>query len=474
MHKATTIRYGFIALALAMGCAGRSSPLAKIADVYQPDLERARARASTIVFVPGIMGSELHDSRDGHVVWGTFWSGGAWEDTLRDLALPFAVDRPVSQLRDSLVPGGELLVVDLALPSGPIHARAYPGSFEGLVKSLLETGTHHAPEALSIEDAMAGRDPIIGFGYDWRRDIASEARRLHEVVVAASEERRLRTGNSRIDIVAHSMGTQVVRWYLQYGTAPVPADGSLPELTWAGVRYVERVLLVAAPNLGEARALEVMLHGAQEHPLLPKYPPAVLATFPAAFQILPRPRDHRVIWADNGEPVDLYDVAVWESLKWGPFADDQDEALRALLPEVETRTERLALLRKHMAACLEHARRFHEALDRPAPPPPEVRIHSFVGDRHPTPAVLHVNRRNGKVKWARAEPGDGTATRTSALGQSRFDRQEPPTITSHSVHFSGAEHLPIVGDPSFLNQALYLLLEEPDPPAPELTVSSED
>ncbi|KPK16472.1 MAG: hypothetical protein AMJ62_05150, partial [Myxococcales bacterium SG8_38] len=139
MHKATTIRYGFIALALAMGCAGRSSPLAKIADVYQPDLERARARASTIVFVPGIMGSELHDSRDGHVVWGTFWSGGAWEDTLRDLALPFAVDRPVSQLRDSLVPGGELLVVDLALPSGPIHARAYPGSFEGLVKSLLET-----------------------------------------------------------------------------------------------------------------------------------------------------------------------------------------------------------------------------------------------------------------------------------------------------------------------------------------------
>jgi len=380
----------------------------------------------------------------------------------------------VSELRDSLVPGGELLVVDLALASGPIHARAYPGVFEGLVKSLTDSGTHHTPEALSIEDAMAGRDPIIGFGYDWRRDMASEVERLHEVIVVASEERRIRTGNPRVDIVAHSMGTQLVRWYLQYGTAPVPTDGSLPELTWAGVRYVERALLVAAPNLGEARALEVMLHGAEEHPLLPTYPPAVLATFPGAFELLPRPRDKRVVWADNGEAVDLYDAALWEALKWGPFAEDQDEALRALLPEVTTRSERLALVRKHMTACLEHARHFHEALDRPAPPPPEVQIHSFVGDGHPTPAVLRVNRRTGKVKWARMEPGDGTATRTSALGQSLADPHGLPTITPDSVHFSGAQHLPIVGDPLFINQALYLLLEAPDPPAPEIPVSPED
>lgn len=461
-------------LVFAMGCAARSATLSDIADKYRPDAARARARASTIVFIPGIMGSELHDSRDGHVVWGTFWSGGAWEDTLRDLALPLAVDRQVSELRDSLVPGGELLVVDLALASGAIHARAYPGIFEGLVKSLTESGTHHVPEALSIEDAMAGRDPIIGFGYDWRRDIPSEVERLHQVVLAASEERRRRTGNPRIDIVAHSMGTQLVRWYLQYGTAPVPTDGSLPELTWAGVRYVERVLLVGAPNLGEAKALEVMLHGAEEHPLLPTYPPAVLATFPAAFELLPRPRDKRVVWSDDGEAVDLYDPALWEALRWGPFAEDQDEALRALLPQTKTRSERLVLLRKHMTACLEQARHFHEALDRPAPPPPQVQIHSFVGDAHPTPAVLRVNRRNGKVKWARSEPGDGTATRSSALGHSLGDPAGLPTISPDSVHFNGAQHLPIVGDPLFINQALYLLLEAPDPPPPEPDAASGD
>lgn len=466
MMRTTTARdYGLVILLVAVGCAGRSPSLTRIEKVYERDIARAQARASTIVFVPGVMGSRLYDSRDGRVVWGTFWSGGAWEDTLVDLALPLAIDGDVSELRDSVVPGGELLVVDLALPAGPIHAHGYPGVFEGLLQSLTDNGSHHVPKSLSIEDAMEGRDPIIGFGYDWRRDIASEARRLHEMIVAASEERRARTGNSRIDIVAHSMGTQLVRWYLQYGTAPVPSDDSLPELTWAGARYVERVLLVGAPNLGEARAFEVMLHGAEEHPLLPTYPPAVLATFPAAFELLPRPRDLRVVWADDGEAVDLYNVAVWERLKWGPFADDQDEALQALIPDAATRAERLAALRKHMRACLEHAVRFHRALDRPAHPPDDLRIHSFVGDAHPTPAVLLVDRRTGDVEWGDPEPGDGTATRSSALGQSRVDPDAPPTFRSHSVHFNGAEHLAIVADSGFLNQALYLLLEEPDPAA---------
>lgn len=440
--------------------------LTETAALYELDVARAQSRASTIVFVPGIMGSELYDTSDGQPVWGTFWSGGAWEDTLVKMALPLAIDEPVSALEDSVVPGGELLVAELALQSGAIRARGYPGLFEGLVQALTEADTHHTPTALSIEDAVAGRDPVLGFGYDWRREIASEVQRLHEVVLAASRERQLRTGNPRIDIIAHSMGNLLVRWYLRYGTAPVPDDDSLPELTWAGVQYVERVLLVAPPNKGEARALEVLLRGAEQHPLLPVYPPAVVATFPSAYQLLPRLEDARVVYSDTGEPVDVYDVKVWEGFGWGPFSEDQDDELRVLMPGVETRAERLALLRRHMAACLIHARRFHRALDVPAHPPPELRMHAFAGDAHPTLAVLRVNRQTGATAWADPEPGDGTLTRTSALGQSRTDLEAPPVFHPDSVHFNRANHLQMVGDRAFLDQALYLLLEEPDPPAP--------
>lgn len=451
------------AAVLVIALTGCARNLAEIEEMYSRDVVRAKARASSIIFVPGIMGVELRDSEDGRVVWGTFFQKDD-DEHLLDIALPLAVDQAVSDVRDSIVPGGELLVVNLQLAGGELHARGYPGVLEGLLQALMDEGAHHHPRAISKKDAMEGRDPIIGFGYDWRRDLASEAQRFHETVVAASEERRLRAGRSRIDVIAHSMGTQLVRWYLRYGTSPVPADGSLPELTWAGVRYIERVLLVGAPNSGSAAALTRILEGSHENPLITKYPPALVATFPAAFELMPRVDDGLVVWADTGTPVDLYDVEIWERLAWGPFAPEQDRTLSALVPEARSRDERLAVLRKHMRACLFHAQTFHRALDRLARPPDALRMHTFVGDAHETNAVLEVDRRTGEIDWAASEAGDGTVTRSSALGYTRSAPEAVPRVQAHSAHFYDSTHLPMVGDPDFLDDALYFLLEAPDPP----------
>ncbi len=455
-----------VVLFLATGC---SRGLSNVEQTYRPDALRARTRASTIIFVPGIMGVELHDSRDGRSVWGAFAKPGADGSQVYEIALPFSDGSPVSELRDAIVPGGELLFAEVDLGGTPLYARGYPGALEGLFKALIEEGAHHHHhrhriEPISMSDANEHRDPIIGFGYDWRRDIVSETERFHETVVAASEERERRTGNLRVDVIAHSMGSQLVRWYLRYGTAPIPRDGSLPELTWAGLEHIERVLVVGAPNSGSAKALLEILEGSHVNPFLPAYPPAVVATFPAGFELIPRPEDGVVVWADTGEPIDLYDVEIWESLAWGPFATNQDDALRRLMPETTSREERLAILRTHVSACLRNARAFHRALDRPARPPDSVRIHSFVGDSHDTKATLRVDRATGVVEWDQSDLGDGTVTRTSALGLPHADREATPRFLPHSVHFNSAEHLPMVGDPTFLNQALYLLLEAPDPP----------
>jgi len=448
---------------VALAFAGCTRNLAAIEETYSRDIVRAKARASSIIFVPGIMGVELHDSTDGRVIWGTFFQKDEDEHQL-DIALPFATDQSVGELRDSIVPGGELLVVDLEIAGRELHARGYPGVLEGMLQALTDEGAHHHRVAISKEDAIEGRDPIIGFGYDWRRDLASEAQRFHEVVVAASEERLLRTGEPRIDVIAHSMGTQLVRWYLRYGTAPVPADGSLPELTWAGVRYIEQVLLVGAPNSGSAAALTRILEGSHENLLIPKYPSAVVATFPAAFELMPRVDDALVVWGDTGKPVDLYDVEIWERLAWGPFAPEQDTVLAALMPEARSRSERLQILRTHMRACLSHARTFHRALDRPARPPEALRMHTFAGDAHETDAVIEVDRQTGEIDWTATEPGDGTVTRSSALGYTRSHPEAVPRVQAHSAHFNDATHLPMVGDPDFLDDALYFLLEAPDPP----------
>ena len=64
-----------------------------------------------MIFVPGILGSELHDPDTRQVVWGAFWSGPSWDETLRAFALPYTYEGPVGEIRDTIVPGGQLMTV---------------------------------------------------------------------------------------------------------------------------------------------------------------------------------------------------------------------------------------------------------------------------------------------------------------------------------------------------------------------------
>ena len=57
----------------------------------------------------------------------------------------------------------------------------------------------------------------------------------------------------------------------------------------------------------------------------------------------------------------------------------------------------------------------------------------------------------------------GTVTRSSALGRSVIDPEASPRVHPTSVHFNDGEHLSMLADAAFLDPALYLLLEDPDP-----------
>ena len=117
--------------------------------------------------------------------------------------------------------------------------------------------------------------------------------------------------NVRFDIAAHSMGGLVTRYFLMYGGQDLPADGSLPELTWEGANLVERVILIGTPNAGSARAFRDLVQGTRLAPILPYYSPALMGTFPSIYQLLPRPRHRPVVWdRDTERPVDILDPEV--------------------------------------------------------------------------------------------------------------------------------------------------------------------
>jgi len=262
----------------------------------------------------------------------------------------------------------------------------------------------------------------------------------------------------RFDIVAHSMGGLITRYYLRYGTQD-PEDGA--DLTWDGARHVERAILVGTPNAGSAQTILDLVEGRSFAPILPKYDATILGTMPAVYQLLPRGR-HGALVADNKvfEKVDPLDPDEWEKRKWGLANPDAAKTLAMLLPDA-TQDERRAIALDHQRKCLERARAFHAALDRPATPPPGTQLMLFAGDAVDTTSVI--NAATGKTLYS--APGDGTVLRSSALMDERVGNAWMPRLSSPiqwtQTTFLFRDHLGITKDPHFTDNLLYLLLEAP-------------
>jgi pimeloyl-ACP methyl ester carboxylesterase len=282
-------------------------------------------------------------------------------------------------------------------------------------------------------------------------------------------QRRFGVENARVrfDIVAHSMGGLLTRYFLRYGGADLPEDGSLPQLTWAGAEHVDRVILVAPPNGGSLEILLNLVEGRSFNPVLPTYSPAILGTFPSTYQLLPRSRHRAVVWDTPGqEPVgDLFDSRLWQQAGWGLADTDQDGVLQWLLPEQATPAERRQVALDHLQKSLTRARGFAAALDRPATPPENLHLYLVAGDAVPTDRVVAVHPTTGKLRIIDQGPGDGSVLRTSALMDERVGGTWTPTLQSpvnwESTLMLFTNHLGLTRDPIFVDNVLYWLLEDP-------------
>lgn len=94
---------------------------------------------------------------------------------------------------------------------------------------------------------------------------------------------------------------------------------------------------------------------------------------------------------------------------------------------------------------LNRARLFHKAIDSPAIPPDNLELYLVSGDAEPTPAVLSINSKTGKVKIVKTAPGDGTVLRQSSLLDEREGGIWQPRLQSpikfEQVLFLPDDHL---------------------------------
>jgi pimeloyl-ACP methyl ester carboxylesterase len=460
----------------SLACAAGAGREPEFSLLYTPAARHHGPERNPIIAIPGILGSKLRDPATGELAWGAFEGGAAdpaRPEGARLIALPIDALRALGELRDELAPSGVLDKLHIRLAGIPIDIQAYAG-----ILATLGAGGYR-DEALGLAGEVDyGRDHFtcFQFDYDWRRDNVENAQRLHAFIEHKraylqreyAERYGIENADVKFDIVAHSMGGLLARYFLMYGPQDLPADGSLPPLTWQGAQRVERVILIGTPNAGSAEALLQLVAGRKIGPTLPFYSPAVLGTFPSIYQLLPRSRHAPALWDDaRGEPIaDLLEPELWVRNKWGLADPEQAAALATLLPDVPEPERRRALALAFQRRALERARAFQAALDRSdAQPPAGLELLLVAGDAAQTPAQLRVERGTGRVSVLRSAPGDATVLRTSALLDERAGGAFRPGLDSplsfRQVLFLPETHLGLPRSPVFRDNVLWWLLEQP-------------
>ena len=393
-----------------------------------PNLEQifASARARTgkrpVIVIPGILGTELINSKTGETVWPSAFR------TSHDV-LPISPNLEAN--RDDLVPGKILETVRLArlLPEVYVYRdlldalRQYAGYREGNWENPGVDGD---------------RDTFYVFAYDWRRDNVANARELVQQIQRLKD--RLQRPDLKFNIVAHSMGGLIARYAAMYGDADLPPDDVAIHPTWKGAAHIGKIVMIGTPNEGSADAFATLLEGysiteglRRRVPLLNKLTADDAARTPSVFQIMPHRADAKFL-DENLQPlpVDLYDLEAWKRYGWGALYSTE------FRHHFDGKQEDLDA---YLAATLKRARRFHEALDAVDDSDSPVVLLAIGGDCEETlsaPVILRDQKKNRWVTLIRPReyrtaagvkmskkivtaamyaPGDGRVTRASLLGE---------------------------------------------------------
>lgn len=438
-----------------------------------PNLEQifASARARTgkrpVIVIPGILGTELINSKTGETVWPSAFRTS-------DDGLPISPNLGAN--RDDLVPGKILETVRLARVVPEVYVyrdlldsfRRYAGYREGNWENPGPDGD---------------RDTFYIFAYDWRRDNVANARELVQRIQRLKE--RLQRPDLKFNIVAHSMGGLIARYAAMYGDSDLPPDGVAIHPTWKGAAHIGKIVMIGTPNEGSADAFATLVEGysiteglRRRVPLLNKLTAEDAARTPSVFQLMPH-RGVAKFLDENLQPLklDLYDAEVWKRYGWGALNSTE------FRHHFDGKQEDLDA---YLVATLKRARRFHEALDAVEDSDAPVVLLAVGGDCEETLSAAVILRDQKKNRWltlirpreyrtsvgvkmskktvtaAMYAPGDGRVTRTSLLGEDLIktrDRVTGFTLSRYAV-FGCDLHGQLPRNKSMQDNALTAIVSE--------------
>lgn len=437
-------------------------------------------RRNPVVLIHGLLGARLEDPATGKEFWGTFSPVLPDRDSLKLLSVPMSWGKPLRELSNNT--RASFLLDSVSVRVGALEFSL--SAYGPLVETIRNAG--YVLEG-SKEHLENGRCPtLFVFYYDWRRSIAENAVELGKYIRAKQallrEEYAVRYGASpdsvRFDLMGHSMGGLIARYYMRYGELPLPGEGAPdPAITWAGAKNVGKLIQIGTPNAGYLDTVIELVNGLRLQPGAPLYPAAVIGTFPSFYEMMPFPQFAAVRKAipgrtdeesiARGEAVDLYDLDTWIKYGWGLANPDFDADLKWLLPDVKTAAERRYIALEHLQKCLASAKRIASMLSTPDPKDSDVFQMIFIGDSVPTSSLALADGKGG-LRIVRYDSGDGKVSAVSARADLRNPdrpgawgpRMESPVSWKGVIHVSGA-HMGITVAPDFLHNMRFYLVQFP-------------
>ena len=446
---------------LAVACHPDTAP--DLGRLYASGMERART--PPVILIPGALGSRLFDKHNGTEVW----PGSTLHllaGSKQDLALPFD---PVA-----------LQPVDDGLQASGLFEQFLQADFYGAILRTLRQAGGFVPGRLGVHADARVRQYYV-FAYDWRQDNVTIAKRLDALIEQL--RRDYDDPTLKVNVIAHSMGGLITRYYLRYGTVDaLEGDGAFP-INMAGADKVSTAVLLGTPNLGSVSSLQSMLLGHKVG--LRRIEPEVLATMPSVFELLPHPlTDWSVDPGGKDLDLDLYDVATWERMEWSVFDPAVIGRLRARFKSPSEANTYISALRAYFARNLERARRFIWSVTFEEPSSP-VKFVVFGGDCALTPARIVIEPQSGRslarlfpddvqhklpgVDYSRLmlEPGDGEVTKPSLLAREALNpvapRNDALFFPLAYAFFLCESHERLTGNINFQDNLLNVLLAREHP-----------
>jgi len=438
---------------------------------YEDNIRHKNNSLNPIIVIPGILGSKLVDKDLTNSHWGDFGKNFADPKkvaNLRNMALPMHLNKELHQLKITSVADGSMRHVTGTIAGLPIKINSYAGLMEAMGVGSEGMGSSIKKLDDYIDDKRYQAN-AFEFGYDWRKSMDQNAIKLGEFIQQVTRFVQMHRGNHhsvKFDIVAHSMGGLIARYFLRYGKQLLPNNGALPVLNWAGSSQVERVVIIGTPNAGSLFALDKLVSGFPVNPVTPAYDSVVLGTMPAVYQLLPRLRHKTFRRSDGSEAASNFlDINFWIEMNWGLANKKKDGLLEKLLPGVETVKSRRNTALDHLNKCLKLAASTQLALDSYSPRPEHLKFFLFVGDSVATPLLASAKKGDKKITIEKKGAGDGTVPRASVLLDERVGSQWAAKVQSplkwNNVIFLSSDHLGLTKDPLCVKNILYALLESP-------------